>query len=172
MQGGDQRLHGVVEGMGSGQRHRCQESGHRSTALLAAETLQLHTFDAIQRFDAFVKRRHGYETSRDRLTFLTFPGLKFISQHVLSTLTASGVMSLEDEDYDKLQAELDAELAKLDPVELTWRDRQRFLQSKGYMLRPRYRPGWVPSWQNPQNFALRMEDSIRHPVSSASTRLR
>ncbi|EPQ58922.1 hypothetical protein GLOTRDRAFT_109463 [Gloeophyllum trabeum ATCC 11539] len=27
-----------------------------------------------------------------------------------------------------------------------WRDRQPYLASRGYMLRPRYRAGWKPSW--------------------------
>ncbi|KAI0316380.1 hypothetical protein OF83DRAFT_1060482 [Amylostereum chailletii] len=27
-----------------------------------------------------------------------------------------------------------------------WRDHQVFLESRGYMLRPRLRPGWKPSW--------------------------
>ncbi|EJT97889.1 hypothetical protein DACRYDRAFT_41023, partial [Dacryopinax primogenitus] len=31
-------------------------------------------------------------------------------------------------------------------AELNWSDVQPFLQSRGYMLRPRYHPGWVGSW--------------------------
>ncbi|EIW62679.1 uncharacterized protein TRAVEDRAFT_113187 [Trametes versicolor FP-101664 SS1] len=30
--------------------------------------------------------------------------------------------------------------------EIWWRDHQVWLQECGYMLRPRYRPNWVPSW--------------------------
>lgn len=30
--------------------------------------------------------------------------------------------------------------------ELFWCRHQPWLQTKGYMLRPRYRPGWIPSW--------------------------
>ena len=30
--------------------------------------------------------------------------------------------------------------------EKEWRDRHSFLVSKGYTLRPRLRPGWIPSW--------------------------
>lgn len=30
--------------------------------------------------------------------------------------------------------------------EIWWRDHQVWLQERGYMLRPRYRPDWVPSW--------------------------
>ncbi|KAH9935119.1 kinase-like protein [Epithele typhae] len=31
-------------------------------------------------------------------------------------------------------------------VEITWRDRARYLLEHGYVLRPRYQPGWTPSW--------------------------
>ena len=30
--------------------------------------------------------------------------------------------------------------------ETFWREHQVWLESCGYMLRPRYRPGWEPSW--------------------------
>ena len=49
--------------------------------------------------------------------------------------------------------------------EIKWRDRQPFLESKGYMLRPRLQPGWTPSWLStgePYDF---FEDSTRLPVS-------
>ncbi|KAJ6516594.1 hypothetical protein C8R47DRAFT_1172841 [Mycena vitilis] len=29
-----------------------------------------------------------------------------------------------------------------------WRDHHDWLKESGYLLRPRYRPGWIPSWQN------------------------
>lgn len=28
-----------------------------------------------------------------------------------------------------------------------WVDHQPFLLSRGYQLRPRYDPGWIPSWE-------------------------
>jgi hypothetical protein len=31
--------------------------------------------------------------------------------------------------------------------EVEWRDRQQWLEQQGYMLRPRYRPGWVATWK-------------------------
>ena len=34
----------------------------------------------------------------------------------------------------------------LDEFERWWVDRQEALERAGYMLRPRYRPGWQPSW--------------------------
>jgi hypothetical protein len=36
--------------------------------------------------------------------------------------------------------------AKLSYLEVFWRDHQTWLEECGYMLRPRYRPGWQPSW--------------------------
>ncbi|RPD57478.1 hypothetical protein L227DRAFT_613500 [Lentinus tigrinus ALCF2SS1-6] len=48
-------------------------------------------------------------------------------------------------------AELEASgqpLGQLDSIEIWWRDHQEWLAEKGYMLRPRYRPGWKPSWAN------------------------
>ncbi|KAG6836013.1 hypothetical protein H0H93_012288 [Arthromyces matolae] len=34
----------------------------------------------------------------------------------------------------------------LDEIEIFWRDHYDFLKGRGYTLRPRYEPGWVPSW--------------------------
>lgn len=34
----------------------------------------------------------------------------------------------------------------LKSTEYFWRDHQKWLQERGYILRPRFRPGWKPSW--------------------------
>ncbi|KAI0358580.1 hypothetical protein OH77DRAFT_1474329 [Trametes cingulata] len=36
---------------------------------------------------------------------------------------------------------------ELSEEEVWWRDHQVWLQQRGYMLRPRYRPDWTPSWK-------------------------
>ena len=54
---------------------------------------------------------------------------------------------------------------KLSSYEVKWRDRQPFLESKGYMLRPRLRPGWTPSWLSTGQDYESCEDSARLPVS-------
>jgi hypothetical protein len=56
---------------------------------------------------------------------------------------------------------------RLSSHEVKWRDRQPFLESKGYMLRPRFRPGWSPSWLSPGNLKPRRlcEDFPLLPVS-------
>jgi hypothetical protein len=51
----------------------------------------------------------------------------------------------------------------LDERETWWAERQEALEAAGYMLRPRYRPGWIPSWRGTNKFYLDVEDgqSIR-----------
>lgn len=58
----------------------------------------------------------------------------------------------------------DALFGELSDREIAWRDRQLFLQSRGYMLRPRLRPGWRPSWISPRKSILESEDAIPLPV--------
>ncbi|OCB91923.1 hypothetical protein A7U60_g791 [Sanghuangporus baumii] len=50
------------------------------------------------------------------------------------------------------------------PDEIVWRDRQKMLERHGYLLRPRFRPGWVPSWLNTDKDPLLCEDSLFNPV--------
>jgi hypothetical protein len=60
-----------------------------------------------------------------------------------------------------------ASSAKLTPEEEVWVRKQPFLQSHGYKLRPRYQPGWVPSWQGLGPVRVeKFEDSYRFPVSA------
>lgn len=59
--------------------------------------------------------------------------------------------------------------SKLSPAEIWWRDHQLWLQKKGYMLRPRYRPGWVPSWEGKNDVnPADCEDGISPNVSRKS----
>ena len=49
--------------------------------------------------------------------------------------------------------------------EAPWRDKQRFLQSRGYTLRPRYQHDWIPSWRKSNENPFFAEDGIAAPVS-------
>ncbi|KAH0828134.1 hypothetical protein J3R83DRAFT_3809 [Lanmaoa asiatica] len=40
---------------------------------------------------------------------------------------------------------------ELDSRETWWRDHYEQLKARGYVLRPRYTPNWVPSWKNAEN---------------------
>ncbi|OCB91920.1 hypothetical protein A7U60_g788 [Sanghuangporus baumii] len=48
--------------------------------------------------------------------------------------------------------------------EIVWRDRQKMLEQHGYLLRPRFRPGWEPSWLKTNKDPLLCEDSLFNPV--------
>ncbi|KAJ7147584.1 hypothetical protein C8R43DRAFT_1009969 [Mycena crocata] len=44
--------------------------------------------------------------------------------------------------------------------EIEWRELQPWLETCGYMLRPRYRPGWTPSWIAKLTSPLLVEDGM------------
>ncbi|CDO77758.1 hypothetical protein BN946_scf184993.g21 [Trametes cinnabarina] len=52
-------------------------------------------------------------------------------------------------------------LYSLAPQELFWQARYNFLKERGYLLRPRYSPGWKPSWIGTNLDPTFCEDSIR-----------
>ena len=47
---------------------------------------------------------------------------------------------------------------KLYNSEVFWRDHHKWLEEHGYMLRPRLRPGWIPSWLESKKHPLECED--------------
>ncbi|KAI9069043.1 hypothetical protein FKP32DRAFT_1617742 [Trametes sanguinea] len=59
--------------------------------------------------------------------------------------------------YAKLTEEGIYDLA---PQEVFWQERYRYLEEHGYLLRPRYKPGWKPSWTGTNLNPTFCEDSI------------
>lgn len=51
----------------------------------------------------------------------------------------------------------------LSVYEIWWRDHYNFLKEKGYKLRSRYSPDWVPSWTNTNKAEITCEDGIKSP---------
>ena len=49
--------------------------------------------------------------------------------------------------------------------EAWWVERQELLEQAGYMLRPRFRPGWKPSWAGTRKYHGRFEDGKHLRVS-------
>ncbi|KAI0665383.1 kinase-like domain-containing protein [Trametes maxima] len=45
--------------------------------------------------------------------------------------------------------------------EIWWRDHQVWLQARGYMLRPRYSPDWIPTWKDTSGDHQLAEDGQR-----------
>ncbi|KAH9949301.1 kinase-like domain-containing protein [Amylocystis lapponica] len=63
------------------------------------------------------------------------------------------------------QAQRYAELTQqgvwdLTEAEVHWRDRQPYLEAHGYSMRPRYCPGWTPSWLGTNRHPMFCEDSL------------
>ena len=56
---------------------------------------------------------------------------------------------------------------KLDSGERKWRDRAAFLETQGYILRPRFRKNWEPSWLGTSLHPDDCEDSFRLIVSAS-----
>lgn len=63
-----------------------------------------------------------------------------------ATTIPSWVRELDPVKFERIEAWTKAGRYNLGPGEEWWRNHQPFFQSHGYMLRPRYRPGWKPSW--------------------------
>ncbi|KAF9792535.1 hypothetical protein BJ322DRAFT_1215573 [Thelephora terrestris] len=65
--------------------------------------------------------------------------------------------------YDELDPSL-----YLNDTERWWRDHQPWLEQSGYLLRARYRPDWVPSWEGKGFFSKLhvYEDMVELPASS------
>ena len=54
----------------------------------------------------------------------------------------------------------------LDSHEVWWAERQELLEAAGYMLRARYRPGWIPSWRGTKQLFFTAEDGLPLSVST------
>jgi len=53
----------------------------------------------------------------------------------------------------------------LSETEIWWVERQETLERAGYMLRPRFRPGWQPPWAGTDKFYYDFEDGQTVGVS-------
>ena len=72
-------------------------------------------------------------------------------------------MSLEIDDFLQ-NLDTGGEIGGIDSIEAWWVERQESLERAGYMLRPRYRPGWKPSWVGTNKDYSRCEDGQLHAV--------
>ena len=54
--------------------------------------------------------------------------------------------------------------SKLTETEQWWANQQIWLAQQGYVLRPRYRPGWIPSWKKGRVSEFKAEDGLRSRV--------
>ncbi|KAI0643709.1 hypothetical protein C8Q79DRAFT_1120660 [Trametes meyenii] len=64
-------------------------------------------------------------------------------------------------------SDFDPSGAMLTTYEAYWRELCAHLEASGYLLRPRYRPGWQPSWKTHNIPILRAEDFVGLPLHTA-----
>lgn len=69
--------------------------------------------------------------------------------------------SLNTEESDRRWLENPGILTRHERV---WRSRQQWLEEHGYMLRSRYKPGWVPSWKGTKKWYEDCDDGPINPV--------
>lgn len=59
---------------------------------------------------------------------------------------------------------------ELDGREIWWKNQYEWLKTRGYTLRPRYAPDWVPSWNKSNKDWFEHEDSRNLQVVSRVSR--
>lgn len=67
-----------------------------------------------------------------------------------------------------------AELSDTSPLsenELWWSRHFHWLKDRGYLLRPRYAPDWVPSWRGTKKDRFSCEDNVTSKVSDTLRQL-
>ncbi|KAI0744029.1 hypothetical protein C8Q80DRAFT_1107223 [Daedaleopsis nitida] len=63
-------------------------------------------------------------------------------------------------------------LGGLHEGEIFWRDRYDWLEQRGYTLRVRYKPDWVPSWKGTKKMNLEVEDGLGQMVDQVMDAVR
>lgn len=88
--------------------------------------------------------------SQDRLSDMTCSELSQSNDgDTLSTVDSSSTDEDDDDNIDNNEppaAKYPFAPDELDDLESWWRDHYDWLKERGYMLRPRFAPGWKPSW--------------------------
>ncbi|KIK55697.1 hypothetical protein GYMLUDRAFT_47653 [Collybiopsis luxurians FD-317 M1] len=74
----------------------------------------------------------------------------------------------------QINVESDSINERLGEDEEFWRDHYDWLKEKGYQLRPRYQPGWSPSWKGTTKISILQEDYqfSNHPFLLDAVRIR
>lgn len=88
-----------------------------------------------------------------------FPSLCLpLSAHMASPAPQSRILQLLEETEARQRDR--PSTTNLLQHEIFWRDQQVWLQEKGYMLRPRYHPNWIPASQGKAGPARIHEDTV------------
>lgn len=85
--------------------------------------------------------------------------IRCTSSPLLANMPTEGGAESEADFRAKLRTRSKDPGTRLALGETWWRDHQKWLEEQGYMLRPRYRPGWTPSWRATKKLWLTCEDA-------------
>ena len=77
---------------------------------------------------------------------------------------ATAIGAAQGSEREAIIQEISDLLSVLRNNEKRWRDRHEMLDKEGYVLRPRLRPGWTPSWLESGKNPLECEDGEPLPV--------
>jgi hypothetical protein len=61
-------------------------------------------------------------------------------------------------EFEAFGAERERRPGALSPSEVWWCQQYQWLNAQGYLLRPRYAPGWIPSWDGSRRDPFTCED--------------
>lgn len=67
---------------------------------------------------------------------------------------------------DAVSANPPLEEGGLDGAEMYWRANYQWFLDRGYQLRPRYSPDWIPSWTGTNRYFEDCEDGVSLNVSN------
>ncbi|KAH7340838.1 hypothetical protein B0J17DRAFT_653028 [Rhizoctonia solani] len=100
---------------------------------------------------------NSYQTQDHRILFTT-PSMP---PRPLSATFDRPLSPLVQQPLGELLEDVSDDRTQLTPAEQAWSSHQHYLGSNGFILRPRLRQGWQPSWRETGDDPSRHEDSIR-----------
>ncbi|KAF8506373.1 hypothetical protein JB92DRAFT_3122141 [Gautieria morchelliformis] len=71
----------------------------------------------------------------------------------------AGAIKLEERELEYRRTRKFENLSTIEPAEIFWAEHYRWLESQGYLLRPRYHPDWIPTWKRTKKYIYNCKDS-------------
>ncbi|KAJ3776846.1 hypothetical protein FB446DRAFT_635306 [Lentinula raphanica] len=123
--------------------------------------------EVVTRFEEIRKKLSWWKLRSRRIFSRQLSEILYHQNHQVWSTCTSPTMSMRD----RLMmldgsSEVNPYNEKLWTCELFWRDHYDWLKSKGYLLRPRFHPDWVPSWIRTSAIPFQCEDSQNAPSIS------
>ncbi|KAF8506378.1 kinase-like domain-containing protein [Gautieria morchelliformis] len=75
----------------------------------------------------------------------------------------AGTIKLQERELEYRRTWKSEKFSTIEPAEIFWAEHYRWLESQGYLLRPRYHPDWIPTWKRTKKYINLCEDSYSLP---------